>query len=135
MVEIPETMDDLVYFTKRTLGDTGKITVWVYRQKCTECDKALMGKPKNEKTGRAKIRATEYVCPKCNHTVEKQEYEDTLEAQAIYTCPACQHEGEGVIPYKRKKTKGVDALKFECEKCKEIILCTKKMKEPKEKKK
>lgn len=130
MVTIPDSMDDLVYFTKRILGDKdeGKISVWVYRQKCPKCKKSLMGKPKDPKTGRAQIRAKEYQCPDCKYTVGKEEYEDTLEAEAAYTCPKCGNKGEGAVPFKRKKIQGVDALKFECSKCKTPIIVTKKMK-------
>lgn len=129
MANIPDSMDDLVYFTRRSLGEGGRITVWVYRQECQKCRKGVMGKPKDKKTGGIKIRAAEYVCPECGYTAEKQEYEDTLNAEAIYTCPKCGYEGEATIPFKRKKIKGVEALKFQCERCHEAMIVTKKMKE------
>ena len=131
MIKEPESMENLIYMTRRKLDEKGKAMAWVYKQKCTKCGKALMGKPKDEKTGKAKIRAKEYVCPECNHTVEKKEYEETLTAEIKYTCPKCEKDQEIAIPYKRKKTKGVDALVFDCESCGEKILITKKMKKEK----
>lgn len=123
----PESMEELVYFTRRVIGN-GKVMCWVYRQKCPKCGKALMGKPKDEKTGGVKIRAKEYVCPECGHTAEKKEYEESLTAEAKYTCPKCGFEGEATFPFKRKKVEGVDALVFNCGKCNEKIAITKKMK-------
>ena len=87
-----------------------------------------MGKPRDPKTGAAKIRAKEYVCPECNHTVEKIEYEDTLTANIAYTCPHCKNQGETTTPFKRKSFEGVKAIVFLCEKCKQKIPITKKMK-------
>ena len=74
------------------------------------------------------IRAKHYECPECHNIVEKEEYEDTLTASITYTCPKCKYSGDIQIPYKRKKYQGVDALVFQCEKCKEKIPVTKKMK-------
>ena len=123
-------MDELIYFTRRKLDDTGKSMTWVYKKPCPKCGKALMGKPRVK--GKVKIRAKEYVCPKCNYTVEKKEYEETLTAEIKYTCPKCQKDQEAAIPYKRKKMKGVEALVFNCGSCNEEILITKKMKKKKE---
>ena len=67
---MPNSMEECVYFTRRAVGN-GKAVAWVFKEDCPECGKAKMGKPVNEKTGKAKIRATEYVCPACNHTIEK----------------------------------------------------------------
>lgn len=130
-------MEELVYFTNRKVGD-GNIMAWVYKKDCPKCGKALMGKPKNEKTGKAKIRANEYVCPECNYSVDKEEYEETLTLEVKYTCPKCKHQGEIGVPFKRKKTKifdeekqkkvTADAIVFECENCGEKIAVTKKMK-------
>jgi predicted RNA-binding Zn-ribbon protein involved in translation (DUF1610 family) len=128
----PKSMEECVYFTNRSIDSKGKVKCWVYREKCPKCKKGLMGKPRDSK-GKIKIRADEYVCPECGLKIEKQEYEDSLTASIKYTCPNCQHEGEIAIPFKRKKTQGVDALKFECQKCKTLIFITKKMKELKSK--
>lgn len=139
-VKEPKSMDELVYFTKRDLDNgKGEVTCWTYKGNCPECGKGKMGKPINEKTGKAKIRAKEYVCPECKHTVEKEEYEETLMAQAKYKCPECSASGEIEFPFKRKtvqlfdvetqKKKAAKALQFPCEKCGYKINITKKMKE------
>ncbi|MBT7902836.1 hypothetical protein HN587_03160 [Candidatus Woesearchaeota archaeon] len=128
---MPESMDELIYFTQRKIGDKGYAKVWVYRGACPECGKGQMGKPKDPKTGRAKIRAKEYVCPECKHIVEKVEYEETLEAECAYTCPECGKEGTGAIPFKRKTYQGISSLLFVCEHCSSKIPVTKKMKEKK----
>ena len=132
MVKEPESMENLVYMTRRKLDGKGQAMAWVYKQNCTKCDKALMGKPKDKKTGKAKIRAKEYVCPECNHTVEKNEYEETLTCEIKYTCPKCEKDGEAEVPFKRKKVKGVDAVVFNCSNCDEKLLITKKMKAKKD---
>jgi len=124
----PESMEECAYFTRRAVGK-GYVMCWVFREKCPKCSKAEMGKPRDAKTGAIKIRAKEYVCPECNHTVEKQAYEDTLTANIIYTCPYCQFKGETTTPFKRKTFEGAKAIVFECEKCKKKIPITKKMKE------
>lgn len=134
MVTEPESMEALIYFTNRTLGDNGKIKCWVYRQDCPACGKAKMGKPLDEKTGKPKIRAKEYVCPECNNTVEKAEHEATLTTEAKYVCPECGKEGEATTQFKRKKIDGVDTLRFNCQHCGANLDVTKKMKEKKEKK-
>mgnify|MGYP001401963665 FL=1 len=135
-LRMPESMGECIYFTKRTVGEEGKATAWVFKEKCPKCGQALMGKPIEK--GKVKIRAKEYVCPKCDYTVEKGEYEETLTANITYTCPHCSFEGEIQIPFERKriqlvdeetgKKKAADALRFPCEKCKENIDVTKKMK-------
>lgn len=125
----PESMDEVIYYTSRDIGE-GEATVWVSKQPCPKCGKALMGKPRGDK-GKVKIRAKEYVCSTCGHTVEKKEYEETLTACAEYTCPECKHKGEGEVPYKRKSVKGVKTLRFTCGKCNAYIDVTKKMKKPK----
>lgn len=132
MVKEPEDMEELVYFTRRAIGN-GRIMAWVYKQPCPKCGKGLMSKPKDEKTGKPKIRATEYVCEHCNNTAEKKEYEETLQAEATYKCPHCGKEGESTIPFKRKAVDGTQALRFECQHCNGKIDVTKKMKEKKSK--
>jgi predicted RNA-binding Zn-ribbon protein involved in translation (DUF1610 family) len=130
-------MDECVYFTRRKV-DSGRVVAWVFREECPVCHKALMGKPVDEKTGKVKTRASEYVCPECNHTVPKQEYEDSLTCNIQYVCPKCKFEGEIQVPFKRRKfqildkvsqkKKPVDAIVFNCEKCEEKIPITKKLK-------
>ena len=97
-----------------------------------------MAKPKDEKTGRPKIRAKENVCPECKYTVDCDEYEDTLNVNIQYVCPHCQHSDELQTSFKRKKIqrlneeKGkketVEAVRFQCAKCGKNIDITKKMK-------
>lgn len=128
MVKEPETMEDLVYFTQRAVGK-GNVKAWVYRDLCPKCGKGVMSKPRDEKTGKVKIRAKEYVCPECGYMVEKKAYEETLTCEAKYICPECGNEGEVAVPFKRKKFQKVDAVVFECGKCKAKIPITKKMKE------
>ena len=122
----PESMEEIVYFTRREI-DNGKIMAWVSKEKCTKCNKAMMGKPR-DKNGKAQIRAKEYTCPECGYTVEKKEYEESLTASIKYTCPHCSFEGEIQVPFKRKSVKGVQTLRFQCGKCSKDIDVTKKMK-------
>jgi len=136
-IKQPESMEECIYFTKRDL-DGGNVKAWVFKGKCPKCGKGKMGKPRDSKTGKVKIRAKEYQCPECGYTVEKEKYEGTLTACVDYVCPKCKFKGEIEIPFKRKKVRifdaetqkkvAVDALVFECGKCKEKINVTKKMK-------
>ena len=133
----PKSMDECIYFTNRVL-DKGKIKAWVFKENCPRCGKALMGKPKDPKTSKPKIRAKEYVCPKCGYTVEKQKYENTLTINIQYTCPYCGHTDELQMPFKRKKIQrlneetgkkeAIDSIRFQCQKCGKNIDITKKMK-------
>lgn len=134
-LRIPESMEECLYFTNRSLGEDGQAMAWVYRKDCPECKKSKMGKPVDPKTGRSKIRAKEYVCPSCSYTEEKAEHEASLDLEVKYTCPACLKEGEGTTKYVRKTFKGVKACVIECEHCSEKIPITKKLKEPKKSKK
>ncbi len=130
MVTEPESMGDLIYFTRRAIG-SGKAMAWVYKKECPECHKAKMGKPVVK--GKVKIRATEYVCPECGFTEEKVLHEESLTLEAKYTCPHCGKEGEGTTEYKRKSFEGVKAYIVLCQHCGGKIGITKKMKEPKKK--
>jgi len=85
----PNSMEECIYFTRRAV-DSGKIMAWVFREACSKCKQGLMGKPVDAKTGSAKIRALEYVCPSCKYTVPKAEYEDTLTCNVEYICPKCK---------------------------------------------
>jgi len=132
MVTEPESMDDLIYFTNRTLEEgKGKIKAWVYKKMCPQCNKVKMGKP--VEGGKVKIRAKEYVCPECGFTEEKTEHEESLTLEAKYTCPECGKDGESTAPYKRKSFMGVKAYVVECSNCNAKIPLTKKMKEVKKK--
>jgi len=132
MVREPESMDECIYFTNRTLENDGRIKAWVYKADCPECGNDKMGKPVVK--GKVKIRAKEYVCPGCGHTEEKLEHEENLTVDVIYTCPHCGHEGETTTSYKRKTFEGVPSHVFVCEGCDKKIGITKKMKKPKKKK-
>ncbi|MBT3814865.1 hypothetical protein HOE37_03785 [Candidatus Woesearchaeota archaeon] len=134
-LKTPESMEECLYFTNRSIGENGNVLAWVYRKECPKCKKAKMGKPVNPKTGRAKPRSLEYVCPGCGHTEPKAEHEASLTLEAQYTCPECGKDGEGTCVYKRKKFKGVDAYVIECEHCGAKIPVTKKLKAIKKKKK
>ena len=133
----PKSMDECVYFTNRN-DSNGKVKAWVLKEKCPKCGKCLMGKPKDPKTGRAKIRADEYVCEECGYKAPKQEYEDSLTINVEYTCGKCKNSDEISMPFKRKKVqrvdeetekkKAIETIRFECGKCGEIIDITKKMK-------
>jgi predicted RNA-binding Zn-ribbon protein involved in translation (DUF1610 family) len=135
---IPESMDECVYFTNRTLLDdagkpAGKIICWARRAVCLKCKKGLMAKPWDEKEKKFKVRATEYICPKCKHVEDKKTHEARLIAEAHYTCPSCHKTGEGTAPYQRKTFMGVKAILFTCQHCKASIPVTKKLKEVKKK--
>ncbi len=129
MVNFPESMNDLVYFTRRNIGEKGKAVAWVYKKECPKCGKATMGKPRDAKTGKVMVTAKEYACPECGYTAEKKAYEETLTAEVQYTCPSCGFIGEAEVPFKRKKVQGVDTLRVQCRECKANIDITKKMKE------
>ncbi|MBW2992872.1 hypothetical protein KY345_06675 [Candidatus Woesearchaeota archaeon] len=133
MVTEPESMDELVYYTFRDLEGGGEVLCWVRRGICPKCRKGLMGKPIDKKTGKPKRKAKEYVCPECGHTIEKTEYEETLVAEAKYTCPNCKKQGESTAPFKRKKVKGLETLRLQCQHCGGNIDITQKMAEKKEK--
>ena len=128
---MPESMEECFYFTNRKIEEKGNAISWVLKPMCPKCRKAKMGKPVNEKTGKVKSRAKEYVCPECKYTVDKEEFEATLTMEIEYICPYCGNEGEATTDYKLKSFKGTKAYIFTCEKCNEKIGITKKMKAPK----
>ena len=127
----PESMDECVYFTRRSLeSDKGSIKVWVFKQTCPKCKKAIMGKPR-DKNGKVRVRANEYVCPSCGYSVEKKAYEESLTADAEYKCPSCGSSGEAQTLFKRKNIEGIPTLRFQCAKCNANLDVTKKLKEKK----
>ncbi|MGD2249882.1 MAG: hypothetical protein PVF58_15855 [Candidatus Methanofastidiosia archaeon] len=129
-LELPTSMDELLYFTNRDLDEGGHVICWVKKRECPECGEGLMGKPR-KKTGGVKVRARKYECPECGFEMPKKEYEETLTAEAKYTCPHCGKEGEATVPFKRRKIKGVKTLRLQCEHCDGNIDVTKKMKSKK----
>lgn len=129
--ELPDSMDELVYFSRRKFTpEKGKATAWVRRKQCPSCEKGLMSKPIDEKTGKFKVRAKEYVCPECGHAEEKGEHEKTLTAEITYTCPFCGHEDEAQASFARKSFYGKKAIVFNCAECKEKLGVTKKLTMP-----
>ncbi len=131
-IKEPESMEDLIYFTNRTLeGGKGKIKAWVYKKMCPKCNKVKMGKPVEK--GKVKIRAKEYKCPSCGFTEEAQAHEESLTLETKYLCPECSKEGESTTLYKRKSFMGVKAYVVECQHCNAKIPVTKKLKEIKKK--
>lgn len=135
-LQLPSSMNECVYFTRRSAGE-GRIIAWVLKNDCPKCKKSVMGKPKDEK-GKVKIRAKEYLCENCLYKVPLQEYEDSLTTNIQYVCSHCRHQGEIQIPFQRKKvkifdeeeakSKTVNVLRFQCQKCRQNIDITKKMK-------
>src|SRR3989344_1537372 len=99
----PQSMDECIYFTNRFLNNDGYVKAWVFKELCPKCKKSLMGKPKDPKTGKAKIRANEYACPSCGYTEDKDSYEDKLTCSIKYKCPHCSHEDETQVSFERKK--------------------------------
>ena len=126
--EIPDSMDELVYFSRRNIAETkGKTIAWVPKVKCEKCKKALMGKPIDPKTKKIRVRAAEYECPGCGNTEEKSAHETKLNAMIIYECPFCSTKGETTVPFARKSWYGKKAIVFQCAKCKEKLGVTKKL--------
>ena len=130
MVTEPESMDDILYFTRRAV-DKGHIKAWVYKKECSKCHKAKMGKPVEK--GKVKIRATEYICPECGYKEEKKAHEESLTLETKYTCPHCGKDGEATTEYKRKSFEGIPSYIVTCEHCGKKIPVTKKMKKGKSK--
>ena len=131
-VNEPESMDDLIYFTNRSVEEgKGNIKAWVHKKLCPKCGKVKMGKPVVK--GKIKIRAKEYVCPDCGFTEEKEEHEGSLTLEAKYLCPHCNKEGGSTTEYKLKSFMGVKSYVVECSNCGEKLPVTKKMKKIKKK--
>jgi DNA-directed RNA polymerase subunit RPC12/RpoP len=126
--EIPDSMDDLVYFSRRNIAETrGKTIGWVPKVDCEKCKNGLMGKPVDPKTKKVKVRALEYVCNHCGHIEPKPEHETKLKALIIYECPFCEHRSETAVPFARKSWYGKKAIVFQCDKCKEKLGLVKKL--------
>ena len=128
-LKFPNSMDECIYFTRRK-DDNSFIVAWVFKKVCPKC-KGSMAKPRDEKTGRPKIRAAEYVCDKCGYSEEKKAHEESLMVNIQYKCKHCGDEGETTAEFKRKVFEGIPSYVFECQKCKKKIAITKKMKEKK----
>lgn len=133
-LQMPNSMDECIYFTRRVFENNGKAIAWVCKKACPKCGKAKMGKPLDPKTKRPKIRADTYECPACGFSEPKQEHEESLMVEVMFTCPYCGMQGEATTPAKRSKFEGVPAYVFECCGCHKKIGLTKKMKKGKSKK-
>jgi len=133
-VKIPESSEEVIYFTNRILDNEGSAKAWAHKKKCPKCGKVKMGKPLDEKTGKVKMRAKEYVCPNCGYSEEKKKHEESLTLEAVYICPKCRKHGEATTEFKRKTFMGVPSFVITCQHCGEKIAITKKMKNLKKKK-
>ena len=129
-LKFQNSTEECLYFTRRA-DDNSRTIAWVFKKTCPKCKKGIMQKPRDEKTGKPKIRAKEYVCDKCGYTEDKVVHEESLTMNIQYTCPHCQNEDEATTAYKLKSFDGMKAYVFECSKCKKKIGITKKMKEKK----
>src|SRR3989344_2142829 len=125
-LKIPDSMEECLYFTNRSLDNGGTVLAWVYRKTCPKCQKAKMGKPVVK--GKVKTRAEEYQCPACKFSEDKTSHEESLTLQAQYACPACGKKGESAAAYKRQSYQRVPAYVVECQHCQAKIPLTKKLK-------
>lgn len=124
-LKIPNSISECLYFTNRSL-DKGQVLAWVYRKTCPKCKKAKMGKPVVK--GKVKTRADIYECPACKYAEQKKEHEESLNLEAVYTCPECGKAGESTGKYKRISHKGIQSYVVECQHCAVKIPLTKKLK-------
>lgn len=123
MLKEPNSMEECLYFTRRSIGK-GKIVAWAYRILCPKCKKANMRKENK--------RDKYYTCPQCEYTEDEKLHESKIKIEVKYVCPFCLFSGETTTEYKRKSFYGVQAYIFFCERCKEKLGLTKKMKMPPE---
>ncbi len=128
----PTSMDDLFYFSNRTLENGGWAKAWVYKP-VAPSGKGKLSKPTDPKTGRPKIRSKIYVDEEGNE-YPCEEINKTLSVEIKYKSPFTGEEGETTVPFKRKTYMGVPSFVFEDSQGNKIAI-TKKMKEPKKKKK
>ncbi len=131
--KFPDNIDECLYFTNRKLEDGTKILAFVTKKICPSCGKGKMGKPKDPKTGKIKIRSTEYICPSCGFSEGKKEHEESLSMEVQYTNPEGTELKTTYIPYKRKTWKKVPAFVFFNEFINEKVGITKRLKSAKKK--
>lgn len=127
----PNSMEECIYFTNRTIGAGRATTAWVFRKECPKC-KGIMGKPQ-KKNGKIDKKAGHYVCYACGYQEGNEQVENGLILNVEYKCPHCGNEGETSTEYKRKSFGGIQSYVFECQKCHKKIGLTKKLKETKKK--
>ncbi len=132
-MELPQSMDECLYFTNRKLEDGTCIIAFVRRKECPACHKGQMGKPVNEKTGRPKTRSQVYVCPACGHEEEKKAHEESCMLEIEYTDPEGKQRKQTSVPYKRRTWKGVPSFVFHDEFTDTDVGITKKLKKSKSK--
>jgi len=126
MVKEPESMDDLLYFTRRKLDNDGWVHAWVWRPKSPAGNP--MGKEKDSKTGRPKVRSKMLVDPKTGYEISIDDV--NLQVEIKYKSPHDGSEGETTVPFKWKTYQGVKSIVF-TDKAGNKIPITKKMKTPK----
>ncbi|MDD9953120.1 MAG: hypothetical protein OXR66_02185 [Candidatus Woesearchaeota archaeon] len=125
----PESMDECLYFTRRKLENDGWARAWVYRP--LSPDGNPLGKPKDPKTGKVKIRSKVYVDHETGYEVSADELD--LNVEIKYKSPFTGEEGETTVPFKWKTYQGVKSIVFLDSDGNKIAL-TKKMSAPKKKK-
>ncbi len=128
----PTSMEDCVYFTNRTIG-SGRAMAWVLRKECPKCGKDALRKP-SSKSGKPDKKSPIYVCKSCSYEEKNEDVESSLTINVEYKCPHCGNDGKTTSKYERKNFEGVPSYIFECQKCKEKIGLTKKLKSGKKKK-
>ncbi len=127
MLKKPESMDECVYFTRRTI-ESGRLTAWAFRKQCSKCNAGLMGKP-IKKNGKPDKKSPIYTCYSCGHQESNESIESSLVLSIEYTCPFCNQSGETTTEYVRKMYQGIPSFVFTCQNCGKNIGITKKMKE------
>jgi len=129
-IKKPNSMEECLYFTNRSLKNDGYAVAWVYRPLCEKCKESRLGKP-IKKNGKPDKKAPHYECPKCKHQISNEEIESSLRVEIEYKCTDCGNEGLTTTEYMRKTFEGVPAFVFTCEKCNAKMGITKKMKKTK----
>jgi predicted RNA-binding Zn-ribbon protein involved in translation (DUF1610 family) len=128
----PNSMEECIYFTNRSLDNEGFAVAWAYRKECPKCGKGRLGKP-IKKDGKPNRKSPDYECPECKYRESNEEVEANLQLEIEYKCPHCTFEGQTATEYKRKNFEGVPSFVFVCGKCGKKIGITKKMKGAKKK--
>jgi len=114
-IERPKQASDLRYFSRKTLDNGGKATVWVFAPICPQCKTGRLIIPYDEEAGRYKSRSKEFSCNSCNFRVPKNQIKaETPIANVDYVCPHCSKSGEKQDPFVRS---AAGVFKFKCEHC------------------
>lgn len=133
--DIPQQMDDLLYFSNRRLPSGIRMIAWVEKITCEGCKKALMGKPVDEKTGKVKIRSSIFVCPECGREEKKAVHTKKLTMQVRYTDETGKEWKKAETEYKLRTWQGMKAYVFDNEFTGKPMGVTKRLKLKSEKKK